>query len=96
MVQVVENQRDAHDLACIELLVYRSPKERSDILGEIKFFEMATDREARLTRSPLGVKVEDAFAGALDLAAKRAIPFVWVNDPEGLFPPEKRGTVRHS
>ena len=50
------------------------------------------DRMASIGKSQLGVPVEIEFQRAFNEAAQYGVLFLWVDDPEGLFPPTKRPT----
>jgi hypothetical protein len=91
MVRVIEKAEDAGELACIEFRVYLKPTDDTVVFGEMTFAESAGSKAPiTITTSNLGVPVEAAFVGTLEYANRRNIPFVWVNDPRGLFPPSKR------
>ena len=44
----------------------------------------------RWQTSIMDMPVDQAFHAAVQHASDHTIPFVWVNDPYGLFPPEAR------
>jgi hypothetical protein len=46
-------------------------------------------RQVPWKSTPFGVPVKDAYLQALDLARRHGVERLWVNDPEGLFPPPR-------
>jgi|HubBroStandDraft_1064217.scaffolds.fasta_scaffold643547_1 hypothetical protein len=90
MLQLVEQRSDAGDVACVEFHVYAKPKNREVVFGEMLFFEPAGRGKAVVTTSNLGVPVGQAFAGTVNYANERRIPFIWIDDPHNLLPPSKR------
>jgi hypothetical protein len=89
MVQVVERKEDAGEAGYIEFRVYQKPTDPAVILGEMSFVESESGA-ASITTSNLGALVEGEYLKTLDYANQRRIPFVWINDPGGLFPASKR------
>jgi hypothetical protein len=92
VVRVVERKEDAGPARYIEYKAYRSPGDPRLILGAWQYAESVAGAKAAIATatSNLGTPVETDFRRALDYADRHAIPFVWVNDPHGLFPPSKR------
>lgn len=91
MVRVIEKTEDAGGAAYIEFKVYPKPADPAVIFGEMTIAESAGGKAPiTITTSNLGIPVEEAFLGTLKYANNRRIPFVWINDPRGLFPPSKR------
>jgi hypothetical protein len=97
MVAIVERQNDAGGAECIEFRVYRSPREDSDrILGAWQHAteEPFGDKTAgAIAGNMLGTPVEVEFRNVVSFADVVGIPFIWVNDPSGLFPPDRRPDV---
>ena len=86
MVVVIEEKQSAGDAQYIEFEVYRSPIDRDRTLGRWRF---AAGRpiEIVIDQSRPENPVEVEFRYVVDCADQHGIPFVWVNDPDELFPP---------
>jgi len=101
MVQFIEDRAVAGDAPYIEFKVYRKPKDASVVFGYMKFFESsgvqssipARKPSATIATSNLGVPVDEAYRSTISYANQRGIPFLWIDDPRGLFPPGKRPTL---
>jgi hypothetical protein len=91
MVQVIDRIEDAGGTEYIKFRVYRSSRDHNLILGS---WQHAVDEHGMgsIGQSQLGVPVEIEFKRAFNEAAQYGVPFLWVDDPEGLFPPGKRPT----
>jgi hypothetical protein len=48
---------------------------------------------ASIGTSQLGLDVETEFKRAYNEAIQYGVPFLWVDDPEGLFPPAKQPQI---
>ena len=86
VVAVIDEQGEAGGARYIEFEVRRSPTDPDLILGSWRFPHSGTVIE----ESRLGSSIETEFRCAVDCADQHGIPFVWVNDPEELFPPWTR------
>jgi len=88
MAQVVDRLEDA---GVIRFRVYRSPRDSNLILAS---WQHAADENGMgsIGQSQLGTPVEIEYQRAIREAAEYGVPFVWVDDPGGLFPPAKRPT----
>ncbi len=87
MVAVIEGKEEAGGARYIEFEVHRSETDPSLILGSWRFAHGdATVIDQSKPNTPVGTE----FGHALDCADQHGIPFVWVNDPEELFPPWER------
>ena len=87
MVAVIESREEAGGALCIEFKVHRSPTDPDRIVGSWRFVHgNSTLVDQSRPDSPIGLE----FRQALDCADQHGIPFVWVNDPEELFPPWER------
>ena len=87
MVAVIEGKEEAGDARYIELKVYRSEADPNLIVGSWRFAHgESTLVDQSRPNTPVGTEVRHA----LDCADQHGIPFVWVNDPDELFPPWKR------
>ena len=92
MAQVIDTKDAAGDGACIEFRVSLSPSDRTTVFGEMFFAESDGGQHSpiAMTVGNLGVPVERAFLDTVRYADSRGIPFIWIDDPRGLFPPSKR------
>lgn len=92
-MQVIDRLEDAGGTECIQFRPYRSPRDPDRILAS--WGPHAVDEPARtasLGTSVLGRPVELEFKYAYNEAAQYGVPFLWVDDPNRLFPPDKRPT----
>ena len=89
MVAVIEEKNYAGTAQHIEFKVYRSPTDANRIVGSWRFAGPAP-AEIVIDESRLGTPIEIEFGRVLDCADQHGIPFVWVNDPDELFPPYAR------
>ena len=85
MVAVIEDEREAGAALCIEFKVHRSADDPDRILGSWRLAGGAGNGSA-IDQSRPESPVETEFRHAVDCADLHGIPFVWVNDPEELFP----------
>jgi len=83
MVAVIEGKEEAVGARYIEFKVYRSPTDPDRILGS---WRLAHGESTLIDQSKLDTSVETEFRHVLDCADQHGIPFVWVNDPDELFP----------
>jgi len=86
MAQVIDRLEDA---GVIRFSVHRSSRDPHLILGS---WQHAVDEHgmASIGQGPLGSPVQIEYQRVLDEAARYGVPFVWVDDPSGLFPPARR------
>ena len=87
LVAVIEAKEEAGGGRYIEFKVYRSPTEPGRLLGS---WRLAHGDSTLVDQSRPDVAAAQEFRLALDCADQNGIPFVWVNDPEQLFPPWER------
>jgi hypothetical protein len=88
VVAVIEGKEEAGGARFIEFKVHRSDVDSRRILGSWRFpLGDATVIDQSKPDTPAVME----FAHALDCADQHGIPFVWVNDPDELFPPWERG-----
>jgi hypothetical protein len=91
MVQVIDRMEDAGGAECIKFRVYRSTVNPERVLARWQHvFEV--NGMGSIGQSQLRVPVEIEYQRAFNEAAQYGVPFLWVDDPEGLFPPPKRPT----
>lgn len=83
VVSVIEEKGDAGDARYIEFKVHRSPTDPNLVLGSWRY----PDSGLAIDQSKLGTSVQMEFRTVVDCADQHGIPFVWVNDPDELFPP---------
>ena len=86
MVAVIEEKESAGSAQYIEFKVHRSPTDANRILGSWRFASPGPTGML-IDQSKLGTPAEIEFGHVLDCADQHGIPFVWVNDPDELFPP---------
>ena len=86
MVAVIDGKEEAGGARYIEFKVYRNPTEPNRALGSWCFPESGR----AIDESTLGNTIEADFRFAVDCADQHGIPFVWVSDPDELFPPWTR------
>jgi hypothetical protein len=89
VVAVIEGKEEAGGARYIEFTVYRSPTDPSRALATWRFPESGL----ALAESNPGNTIETELRFAVDCADQHAIPFVWVNDPDELFPPWERPRI---
>ena len=96
MVQIIEAREDAGAQPYIELRVYRSQMDPDRILGGWQHAEcvpIEPKGAIAISGNPLGSPIEVEFQHVVSEAHRCNVPFVWVNDPHGLYPPTDRPTV---
>jgi hypothetical protein len=86
VVAVIEGKEEAAGARYIEFKVYRSSTEPTRALGSWRFPESGR----AIDEGRPGNTIEADFRFAVDCADQHGIPFVWVNDPDELFPPWAR------
>jgi hypothetical protein len=86
VVAVIDEIGEAGGARYIEFKVYRSPIDPDQALASWRFPESGMV----IDQSKPGNSVETDFRFAVDCADQHGIRFVWVNDPDELFPPWTR------
>jgi hypothetical protein len=86
LVAVIDEKTEAGSAPYIEFTVERSRDDPNRVLGSWRF----THGERVIDQSKPGTPLLLEFRFAVDCADQHGIPFVWVNDPEELFPPWDR------
>jgi len=89
VVAVIDEKESAGGARCIEFEVYRGPTDPDRILGRWRF-AVGDPSGTVIDESRPGTPVETEFRHVVDCADQHGIPFVWVNDPDELFPPFAR------
>jgi hypothetical protein len=87
VVAVIDDKSEAGMAAYIEFKVVRSADDPDLVLGDWRF----SHGEKIIDQSRSGTSIRMELRFAVDCADQHGIPFVWVNDPEELFPPWVRG-----
>ena len=76
----------------MELHVYPLPSDHSVVVGKTVYGEpLGYGHHWYMGR--LDVPIAEAFLNAARVADEQGIPFLWVNDPHKLFPPNKRPSL---
>ncbi len=86
MVAVIEGKEEAYGAQYIEFKVLRSPDDPDVVVGSWRF----AHGEKTIDQSKPGTSVAMEFRFVVDCADQHGIGYVWVNDPEELFPPWER------
>jgi hypothetical protein len=88
MVRIVEDRRALHSGLILAVHVRHDPNASPSVFANvaIELFGQSKYPHAFPERLPVG----EAFLQALVYAERNWIPVVWIDDPGGLFPPEKR------
>jgi hypothetical protein len=87
VVEVIEGKEEAFGAKYIEFKVHRSETDPGLILGSWRF---AHGSSTLIDQSTPDSPVATEFRLVVDCADQHGIPFVWVNDPDELFPPWER------
>jgi hypothetical protein len=92
MVRVVERREVASGEEMIfEFKVYRSPKDGRTVLGYMRPRGIIVNKNTvQWIGTSFGVPVSDAFRETLSLLENVDAAILWVNDPNGCFPPDIR------
>ena len=87
MVAVIEGQEEAYGARFIEFNVHRSQTDPDRIVGS---WRLVHGESSLIDQSRTDTPIWLEFRAVVDCADQHGIPFVWVNDPERLFPPWDR------
>jgi hypothetical protein len=89
---IIENEQAAGGAQCIRFHVYPSPTRPGVILGSWQHAgePVGPKGPAPIDGNLLGATVDIEFQRAVTVAHQDGVPFVWVDDPNGLFPPSAR------
>jgi hypothetical protein len=93
LVQVIETKAEAGTQLYIEFVVYRSPSDPTRPLASWQHSDSV--HSGAETAMPIGTSglhtpIEERYLRAPGTAIEYRVPFLWVNDPEGLFPRSAR------
>jgi len=86
VVAVIDELTEAGGAQYIEFKVYRSPDEPELVCATWRF----AHGDRIIDQSKPGTSIPMEFRFVVDCADQNGISFVWVNDPEELFPPWER------
>jgi hypothetical protein len=89
VVAVIEGKEEAGGARYIEFKVCQSPTDPDRIVGSWRYPASAAGGIV-IGENRLDTTIETEFRQVVDCADQQGIPFVWVNDPDELFPPYKR------
>jgi hypothetical protein len=87
MVRVIEYRSEAGPAPVLEIAVYRDLGGQP--LATLNMNHRATGYNM-LDELPDALPAKVAFLLAVGKAERERIPYVWVHDPQSVFPPEKR------
>jgi hypothetical protein len=83
MVAIIEGKEEAGGARYIEFKVCPGPEDPDSAMAIWRF----PDSGVAINQSTPGNTIVTEFRFAVDCADQHGIPFVWVNDPDELFPP---------
>ncbi len=88
MVRIVEHRSALPNGIVFAVHVRRDPSAEPSIFARVavEVFGQSQSPDAFPERLP----VDEAFLQALSYAERAGITVVWIDDPHGLFPPDKR------
>jgi hypothetical protein len=89
MVQVIDRLEDA---GVIKFRVHRSSRDHNLILGSWQHAVDEANGMGSIGQSEQGGLVQCEYQRARSWAAQHSVSFLWVDDPNGLFPLAKRPT----
>jgi hypothetical protein len=89
---IIEDEQHAGGAECIRFHVYPSTTRPGVILASWRHAgePVGPKGPAPIADSQLGTPVEIEFVRAVTVAHQDGVLFVWVDDPNGLFPPSAR------
>lgn len=86
MTRIVEHRSALPFGTVVDVHVRRDPVADAPVLATVNVTKFKLDLESFVDPLP----VADAFLQALAYAERAGIACVWIDDPDGHFPPEKR------
>jgi hypothetical protein len=97
VVEIIEDEKDA-GAECIKFTPYRSKKRQGVTLARWQHPMELADRKGAvpLPGDKLGTLAVIEFQRAVTEAHEHGIRFVWIDDPEGIFPPSERPSFQAS
>lgn len=92
MVEIIENEQDAGGAERIRFRPYRSTRRPGVILASWKYAPEPADPKgpALILENKLGTPAVIELPNAMIAAYQYSVRFVWIDDPDGLFPPPDR------
>jgi hypothetical protein len=96
VVQIIENEEEAGGAKFIRFRVHPSKRTPGEVLGSWQHAMEPTYPKgpAAVLGNKLGTPAVIEFQNAVAAAHEDGIPFVWIDDPDGLFPPADRPTFQ--
>ena len=88
MTRIVEHRSALPFGTVVEVHVHRGPVADTPMLATVTVTKFSSRPDPDSFVDPL--PVADAFLQALAYAERAGIACVWIDDPDGHFPPEKR------
>ncbi len=88
MTRIVEHRSALPFGTVVEVHVHRGPVADTPMLATVNVTKFSSRPDPDSFIDPL--PVADAFLQALAYAERAGIACVWIDDPDGHFPPEKR------
>jgi hypothetical protein len=88
MTRIVEHRSALALGTVVEVHVHRDPGADAPVLAIINVTKFSSQLDLESFKDPM--PVADAFLRALAYAERAGIACVWIDDPDGHFPPEKR------
>jgi hypothetical protein len=94
MVQIIEDQQNAVGGECIRFRPYESKRYPGVIAANWQHTPEPASAKgpAPVPQDTPGTRVDIEFMRAVEVAYQDGVPFVWIDDPNGLFPPADRPT----
>jgi hypothetical protein len=92
VVAIIEGKEEAGGARYIEFKVDQSPTDPNRIVGSWRF-PSSESAGMVIGQNRLDTTIETEFRHVVDCADQHGIPFVWVNDPDELFPPYNRPRI---
>jgi len=88
MTRIVEHRSALPFGTVVEVHVHRGPVADTPMLATVHVTKFSSRLDSDSFVDPL--PVADAFLQAIAYAERAGIACVWIDDPDGHFPPEKR------
>lgn len=85
MVKLIRDRAAAGNEPFVDFSVYLSTKDKKTVLGYANFDYQSGEKSVTFLKTPYGIPVREALITAREYADKNAIPFLLINDPNGLF-----------
>lgn len=94
MIQIIEDQQSAAGAKCIRFRPYESKRYPGVIAAHWQHAMEPADAKgpAPIPGDTPGTPVHIEYMRAVQVAHYDGVPFIWIDDPGGLFPPPDRPT----